>query len=142
MLDPLENIIYPIHEKLLVLDIDLHVLDASPAFYKAFNVTPTETLDRHLSELGNGQWNIPALLQSLNELPPTDGEFDAFEVRHNFPTLGPKTMLLSAHRSSSKADGTGTITLAIDEVTSAPDVDAELLQQHATPVLVIDAPIS
>ena len=142
MLDTLENIIYPVHEKLLLLDLYLRVIDASPAFYKAFNVTPAQTLDRQLGELGNGQWNIPALLKSLNELPPADGDFDSFEVQHNFPTLGHKTMLLSAHRFSSKADGTGTIMLAIDEVSSAPNIDTEHLQQHAPLVLIVDAPIS
>src|SRR5580704_15756475 len=111
MPDSLENIVYPVHEKLMELDLDLCVIDASPAYYKTFNVTPAETLDRKLGELGNGQWNIPELLESLKELPPTDGDLDAFEVKHDFPTLGHRTMMLSARRSSSKADGTGTITL-------------------------------
>lgn len=137
--DPLENIVYPVHEKLLELDLDLRVIIASPAYYKTFNVTPAETLDRKLGELGNGQWNIPELLASLKELSPTDGDLDAFKVKHDFPNLGLRTMMLSAHRSSSKPDGTGTITLAIDEVTGDPETDAGLLPQHEPLVSEVDA---
>ena len=70
---PLENITYAVNEKLLVLDTDLNVLDASPAYCKAFKVEPTETLDRPLGELGGGQWNAPALLERLKKLAATDG---------------------------------------------------------------------
>src|SRR5580692_5224132 len=110
MRDQLENIKYAVNEKLLVavnekllvLDTNLRVINASPAFYKAFKVGPAETLDRQLKDLGDGQWNLPALLKQLKELPPTHGEFDGFEVQHNFPGLGPKTMLLSARKLSSE----------------------------------------
>ena len=140
MPDPLENIVYPVHEALLKLDLDLRVIDASPAYYKTFNVTPAETLDRKLGELGNGQWNIPELLKSLKELPPSDGDLDAFEVKHDFPNLGSRTMTLSARRSSSKADGNGTITLTIEELTDNPKNDAELLLPSEPLVSEVDAP--
>ena len=138
--DLLENIIYPVHEKLLQLDMELCVVDASPAYYHTFHVTPAETLNRKLGEVGNGQWNIPALLKDLRELPPTDGKFDGFEVKHDFPTLGRRTMMLSAHCSSSKTDGIGTITLAIDEITGDPKTEPDILPQHASLVSEMDAP--
>jgi two-component system CheB/CheR fusion protein len=139
MRDQLENIKYAVNEKLLVavnekllvLDTNLRVINASPAFYKAFKVGPAETLDRQLKDLGDGQWNLPALLKQLKELPPTHGEFDGFEVQHNFPGLGPKTMLLSARKLSSEGNGDGTILLAIDDVTGHRNTNAELAQQRA-----------
>jgi PAS domain S-box-containing protein len=139
MRDQLENIGYTekekllvaVNEKLLVLDTNLRVINASPAFYKAFKVGSAETIDRKLEELGDGQWNVPALLKQLEELPPTHGEFDGFEVQHDFPGLGPKTMLLSARRLSSESNGAGTILLAIDDVTGHRNTDAELAQQRA-----------
>ena len=126
-----EKLLVAVNEKLLVLDTDLRVINASPAFYKAFKVEPGETLDRHLGELGDGQWNVPALLKQLKELPPTHGEFDGFEVQREFPGLGPKTMLLSARRLSSEDNGAGTILLAIDDVTGHRNTNAELAQQRA-----------
>jgi hypothetical protein len=139
MPDSLESITYPIHEKLLLLDTELRVIDASPAYYRAFNVTPAETLNRQLGELGDRQWNIPSLRKSLNELLPADGEFEAFEVTHDFPILGRKTMLLSAHRLSDSADGVEAIMLAIDELTGDPIADAELLPSGI--LFEMDAPI-
>jgi PAS domain S-box-containing protein len=130
MRDPLENI-YAVNERLLVLDADLRVIDASPAFYKAFHVEPAQTLDRWLGELGNGQWNLPALLKLLHDLAPAGGEFDSFEIRHDFPSLGIKTMLLSARRLSGRAEGAGAILLAMEDVTGHRGADDELAQQCA-----------
>jgi hypothetical protein len=61
-------------------------------------------------------------------------------VKHDFPTLGRRTMMLSAHRSSSEADGTGTITLAIDEITGDPKTEPDILPQHEPFVSEMDAP--
>jgi two-component system, chemotaxis family, CheB/CheR fusion protein len=140
--DLLENVTYPVDEKILVLDNDLRVVDASPAFYKTFRLSPAQTVHQHLSELGNGQWNVPELLALLNELPPTDGQFDAFKLQSDFPVLGPRRFLLNARRSSNKGDGTGTILLAIDDVTSQPAAEAELLQPPAGFISQMEAPIT
>jgi len=71
-----------------VLDADLCVKAASKSFYTAFEVGPEQTLGKKLTDLGNGRWNIPALLTLLNELPKKDGEFDNFEMEQEFPLLG------------------------------------------------------
>ncbi|CAN5357977.1 hypothetical protein BH09PSE1_BH09PSE1_16990 [soil metagenome] len=56
-----QAIVDTIHEPLLVLDGDLTVLAASRAFYEIFKVDPGHTMGRLLYDLGDGQWNIPAL---------------------------------------------------------------------------------
>jgi hypothetical protein len=133
MSDPLENFTYAVDEQLLVLDTDLRVIDASPAYYKTFKVEPNETLERQLEKLGSGQWNAPALLERLKKLAAADGEFDAFKVQHNFPSLGSKTMSLSARRLSGKGNGTASILLTINDVTEQKSTKAELIQ-HVPPV--------
>jgi hypothetical protein len=50
---------------LLVLDPDLRVTSANPAFYSTFQVRSDQTLQRLVYDLGNGQWNIPALRDLL-----------------------------------------------------------------------------
>jgi two-component system CheB/CheR fusion protein len=69
-----------------VLDCNLVVLAASKSFYTAFQATPGDTVGKKLFDLGNGQWNIPALLTLLNELPKKDGEFDNLLMEHVFPS--------------------------------------------------------
>src|ERR1700733_12266157 len=93
-----KSLSHAVQEQLLVLDAQLSVQAASKSFYRAFQVAPGQTAGKKLADLGNGQWNIPALVALLNELPKLDGEFDDFEVEHDFPALGCKTMLVSARR--------------------------------------------
>lgn len=89
-------IIDTIREPLLVLNKDLCVLVASPSFYSAFKVLPSDTIGKLVYDLGNGQWNIPALRGLLKGVIPNDASMDAFEVEHDFPTIGRRTMLLSS----------------------------------------------
>lgn len=53
-----QNIVDTVREPLLMLDPDLRVRSANRAFYQTFQVSPEETEDRLIYELGNGQWDI------------------------------------------------------------------------------------
>lgn len=112
-----ESIVDTVREPLLVLNADLRVQSASRSFYRNFRVTPEETEGRHLYELGNGQWDIPALRKLLEEILPQNTAFHDFEVEHTFPTIGPKTMLLNARRIHRDGDRTELILLAIEDIT-------------------------
>ena len=57
----LRSIVDTVREPLLVLDGSLRVTTASHAFYETFRVSPSETTGRYVYDLGNGQWDIPAL---------------------------------------------------------------------------------
>lgn len=90
------DIISTIREPLIVLDSDLKVITANRSFYKKFCVSPKETENTFIYELGNGQWNLPALKHLLEEILPMNNEFDDFIVQHEFPMIGFKTMLINA----------------------------------------------
>ena len=102
---------------MLVLDGDLRVRMASRAFCRRFEVTTTETQSRLVYELGNGQWNIPRLRLLLEEIIPRDSVFDDFEVKHNFPNIGTRVMLLNARRLWRGGHHSEFILLAIEDVT-------------------------
>ena len=53
-------------ESTLVLDEGLRVTLANPAFYRAFQVSPEQTAGRVIYELGNHQWDIPKLRESVS----------------------------------------------------------------------------
>jgi PAS domain-containing protein len=63
-----DSIVDTVREPLLVLDADLRVLRANRSFYRAFRVAPEETVGRLVYELGNRQWDIPALRRLLEEV--------------------------------------------------------------------------
>src|SRR5947208_6357671 len=88
------NIVDTVREPLLMLDTTLRVRSANRAFYQTFQVSPEETENRLIYELGNGQWDIPALRTLLEDVIPTSSVFNDFELAHTFPRIGRRVMLL------------------------------------------------
>ncbi len=80
-----ETIVETVREPLLILDGDLHVMTANPAFYRHFQTSPKDTLGRLIYDLGDRQWDIPELRRLLDQIVPKDTQFEGFEVTHNFP---------------------------------------------------------
>ena len=83
-----------------------------------FHVAPEETLDRLVYEIGEGQWDIRELRQLLEEILPHDESFQDFEVTHDFPRIGRRSMLLNAGRLRRREDQEELILLAIEDVTA------------------------
>ena len=96
--DYAEAMIEVVREPLLVLDADLRVLRATPAFYDCFQVNHSETEGRFLYDLGNGQWNQPRLRELLGNALFRDVSFQDYEVEHEFEHLGRRTFRLNGRR--------------------------------------------
>ncbi len=80
-----QNIVDTVREPLLMLDTTLRVHSANRAFYQTFHVSAEETEHRLIYELGNGQWDIPALRTLLEDIVPKNSVFNDFELEHTFP---------------------------------------------------------
>ncbi|MBK7565010.1 MAG: PAS domain-containing protein [Propionivibrio sp.] len=93
-----EGIVDTLREPLVVLDGALQVITVSAAFYREFQVTPEETLGHKIYELGNHQWDIPALRSLLENILAEAKSFDAYVVEHDFPNIGHRRILLNARR--------------------------------------------
>ena len=89
------KIVATLREVLLVLTEDLTVEFASDKFLKMFRVERRETIGWALAELGDGQWNIPALLNPLNAVVTKDVTLEDLEVDHQFDHIGRKVMRLN-----------------------------------------------
>jgi two-component system CheB/CheR fusion protein len=106
-----------VREPLLVLDGDLKVVSANQAFYRTFRTSQADTEHRYIYDLGEGQWNIPRLRELLEKIIPRDLSFKDFEVVHDFPKIGKKTMFLNARRLPPAGEHASMILLAIEDVT-------------------------
>lgn len=109
-------------EPILILDKDLRVLAANEAFYRTFQTEPKDTEAKIVYELGNGQWNIPALKNLLEEILPKNTFFKGFEVEHTFPAIGHKVMLLNGRQihftgKTARELFPTTILLAMEDIT-------------------------
>jgi len=92
----IKKVIDIVHEPILVLDKNLIVMAANEPFYRMFQVERAKTEGTLVYQLGNGQWDIPALRTLLENILPKNTFFKDFEVSHQFPLIGLKTMLLNA----------------------------------------------
>src|SRR3989304_8570198 len=115
----IKTVVDVVREPILILDKDLRVMAANESFYHTFQVEPKDTEKRIVYELGNGQWNIPALRKLLEDILPKNTFFKGFEVAHEFPFIGRKIMILNARQIHIKEDTTfpPIILLAIEDVT-------------------------
>lgn len=115
--DLAESIVATLREPLLILDDSLRVVSASRAFCHHFHVTDTATVGQLVYQLGNGQWDIPALRHLLGEILPADSSFDDYKVTHQFEGIGRRTMLLNARKLVHQGEQKQLILLAIEDVT-------------------------
>ena len=125
-----------VREPILILDKNLCVMAANDSFYRMFQVEQKDTEGRIVYELGNGQWNIPALKKLLEDILPKNTFFKGFEVSHDFQFIGRKEMLLNARQIHFSEDKNivpelfpSIIFLAIEDVTNMMVV-AETLAVH------------
>jgi serine phosphatase RsbU (regulator of sigma subunit) len=125
-----QNIGDTIRDPLLILDRELCVKSANRSFYKTFQSLPEETEGRHISKLGDGQWNIIPLLNLLRDIVPTKGHFDDYEVTHDFPKVGRRTMLLNARKLYRPGNRTVLIVLAIEDITERKQAAERLAAVH------------
>ena len=112
-----QSIVDTVREPVLVLDKGLRVIAASRSFYSSFQVRPEDTQGRLLYTLGDGQWDIPKLRILLEQIIPEHGVMEGYEVEHEFPDVGARTMYLNARQVVYKAGAENTILLGIEDVT-------------------------
>lgn len=115
--DYAQNVIETVREPLLVLDAELRVESANRSFYRTFLVAPVDTIGRSLFDLGNRQWMIPRLQTLREEVVQQKRAVEDYEVEHEFPELGRRTMLLNARQIEGPGQPATRILLAIEDVT-------------------------
>ncbi|MFZ4860161.1 MAG: ATP-binding protein [Desulfuromonadaceae bacterium] len=121
-----ENIVETVRQPLLVLNSDLKILTANHSFYDTFKVTPENTIGNFIYDLGNRQWNIPRLRILLDEILPLQTVIDSYEVEHDFPDIGRKSVLLNARQIIRNKIDSHIILLAMEDITGRKQIEAVL----------------
>lgn len=115
-----EAIINTIRDPLIILDKDLKVKRATDGFYSKFKVTAKETENKPFYELGNQQWDIPALRILLERILPEKKALSDYEVIHVFPNIGRRVMWLNTRQLDDL------ILLSIEDITDKRKVEEGL----------------
>jgi PAS domain S-box-containing protein len=134
-----EAMIFTIRQPLLVLDTDLRVIRANPSFFRTFQVAPEDTVGRLIYELGNRQWEIPALRKLLEKVIPESGYVEDYKLAYDFQSIGRKVMLLNARRIKGEHERPHLILLAISDVTELEQARFELEGQREYSEKIIDS---
>ena len=109
-----DSIVNSIREPFLVLDNNLKVISASPSFYREFQVTAETTLGQRIYNLGNHQWDIPALRELLETVLPNNQTFAGYQVAHDFPGIGHRKLVLDARSIAGETGAPHLILLSME----------------------------
>ncbi|MBN2885179.1 MAG: PAS domain-containing protein, partial [Chromatiaceae bacterium] len=121
-----EAVVDAVREPLLVLDELGVIISANRAFYRYFQVSESETLRHPLCELGNRQWDNPALRHLLAQLRTSGASFNDYRIEHTFPKLGWRVMQLNARRFLPFGEQAGAILLAFEDLTQTSAQSEEM----------------
>src|ERR1700688_4892944 len=112
-----QAIVDTVREPVLVLDKDLRIIAASRSFYSKFKVSPDHTQGKLLYALGDGQWDIPKLRVLLDRIIHEHGVMEDYEVEHEFPDIGKRTIHLNARQVFYEGGAGTTILLGMEDIT-------------------------
>ena len=111
-----ESIVDTIREPILVLNSKLKIISTNKAFCELFDVTIKNTVGHKIYEIGNNQWDIPALRKLLETILPHEQVLNNYLVEHDFPSIGHHKILLNARCIVNKSGEPSLILLAMIKV--------------------------
>ncbi|MEO9219080.1 MAG: CheR family methyltransferase [Bacteroidia bacterium] len=112
-----ETLSETMHEPMLILDKNSRIKSANNSFCKKFKVVKKNIEGKLLFEFSNHQWNIPSLRELLEKIILKNSHFYDFEITHDFPRIGKKTMLLNAQKIVQKTNNEHLVLLTFVDIT-------------------------
>ncbi|TDS06782.1 PAS domain-containing sensor histidine kinase [Sphingobacterium paludis] len=113
----LKGIVETIRESLIVLNPDLKIALVNKHFEKFFKINANELIDQKLTDVLEGSWNIPELVNLLENVLPEHNPFEDFEVVHDFPYIGTRRLILNASQITVGGAYQNWILLAMEDIT-------------------------
>ncbi|MDP4259635.1 MAG: chemotaxis protein CheB [Bacteroidota bacterium] len=120
-----ESIIATIREPFLVLDRNMEVKSANRSYYERFGTSEEDTEGKSLYSLGEGQWDVPVLRNSLGSILSREGRIKDIEVNYPGKGGGDRILLLNAARLFGKDNAEQLILLAIEDITESRNREVE-----------------
>ncbi|MGA8271480.1 MAG: PAS domain S-box protein [Candidatus Sulfotelmatobacter sp.] len=108
-------ILNTVFDPLVVLDAKLRVQTANRAFYNLFGLSRDETQGISIRKFGNHEWETSEAWKSIEATLSDHTRFEPVEIKHEFPTIGVRTVVLDASRLA--RDGADLILLTFRDVT-------------------------
>ncbi|MDO9313123.1 MAG: chemotaxis protein CheB [Burkholderiaceae bacterium] len=113
--DLAQAVVDTVPEPLVVLDSRLLVMSANRAFFDGFGRMSDATVGQPFFDIGERQWDIPALRELLEAVLPRENGFERRMLEHEFAGLGLRRLRVSARRIVMPA-GSGELVLLVIEI--------------------------
>jgi PAS domain S-box-containing protein len=122
-------IVDTIRDPLVVLEHDMTIVTASKAFLTMFGITEAEAHGRRVAELGQHQWDVPALRDLMERVLPENKPIESFEIEDDFPGLGRRIFNLNARKISRPGNHVHRMLLVFEDITDRKqrERDAQML---------------
>ena len=111
-------------DPLVVLSQDLRLQTANRAFYEMFRVPRESMQNTLLAALENGTFDLARVRTQLQKTIADGTEFQAFELDHSFPGIGPRTLVIDARPFSLSGHSRPMILLSFHDVTMRKEAEA------------------
>ncbi|WP_322516922.1 histidine kinase dimerization/phosphoacceptor domain -containing protein [Rhodopseudomonas palustris] len=107
------------NEPLLFLSEDQKVIAASASFCRAFEIDPATVPGKRLSELGNGEWDMPKLASLLRATASGSAQIEAYEIDLRRPKLNARNLVVNARMLDDGVKDRVRLLVAVTDVTDA-----------------------
>ncbi len=125
----LQAVFDTVREPLLILDDHLRVEAFNRSFERLFRLRSSAVLGTPLFELGQGDWDIPALRARMDEVLESAAAFEDLEVEHRFRKIGPRILHLNARRLEPSGDARTRVLLAVHDLPDRVRAERALRRQ-------------
>jgi PAS domain S-box-containing protein len=124
-----KSIVDTIRDPLVVLNEDMTIVTASKAFLTIFGLAEMEAVGQRFSELGQHQWDVPALRHLMEKVLPENKPIESFEIEDDFPGLGRRVFNLNARKVFQPGNHSHRMLLVFEDVTDRKqrERDAQML---------------
>jgi two-component sensor histidine kinase len=107
------------NEPLLFLKADLEIIAASASFCRAFQIDPAAIAGRRLSNLGDGEWDMPKLDSLLKATAAGSVEIEAYEIDLIRKSRETRCLLINARKLEDADEAPVRLLLAVTDITLA-----------------------
>jgi two-component system, chemotaxis family, CheB/CheR fusion protein len=118
-------IVETIRQPLLVLDADLRAIGANRSFYESFQLSPAQTEQKSIFELGDREWDLPSLRSLLANVRDRDTDVQDFELTQTLPSQSQRILLLNARKIRDDRQE-HSILLSIEDVTDRRHAEIQI----------------
>lgn len=119
-----KTILNTIADPIVVLSPDLRVQAGNRAFYAMFGVSRDQTQGVSLYKLVNHAFELPQLRTQLEATLTGGHAFQPIEMKHDFPVIGPRTIILDARSFTLPRQSRRMIVLVFHDITARKQTEA------------------